>query len=150
MSKISNNKLILKTQCRNFTKFWLVRKYFRNGFHSEYFYRPQRSCGQGYVFTRVCDSVHRGGLRQREPPLPLVRSSLPGREHTPSGQGEPLPWQGGPPRAGRHPPGREIPSAYGQWAAGTHPAGMHSCLSKFGQKFLIQYLEYGINDGRSL
>ena len=21
-------------------------------------YRPQRSCGQGYVFTRVCDSVH--------------------------------------------------------------------------------------------
>ena len=24
------------------------------------FYRPQRSC-EGYVFTRVCDSVHRGG-----------------------------------------------------------------------------------------
>ena len=24
-------------------------------------YRPQRSCGQGYVFTRVCDSVHGGG-----------------------------------------------------------------------------------------
>ena len=23
-------------------------------------YRPQRSCGQGYVFTHVCDSVHRG------------------------------------------------------------------------------------------
>ena len=29
--------------------------------HGQYFYRPQRSCGQGYVFTRVCDSVHRGG-----------------------------------------------------------------------------------------
>ena len=26
---------------------------------SKYFYRPQRSC-EGYVFTRVCDSVHRG------------------------------------------------------------------------------------------
>ena len=26
------------------------------GMHS--CYRPQRSCGQGYVFTRVCDSVH--------------------------------------------------------------------------------------------
>ena len=26
------------------------------------YYRPQRSCGQGYVFTRVCDSVHRGGV----------------------------------------------------------------------------------------
>ena len=25
------------------------------------FYRPQRSWGQGYVFTRVCDSVHWGG-----------------------------------------------------------------------------------------
>ena len=24
-------------------------------------YRPQRSCGQGNVFTGVCDSVHRGG-----------------------------------------------------------------------------------------
>ena len=33
------------------------------------FYRPQRSCGQGYVFTRVCDSVHGGGLRAgRTPP----------------------------------------------------------------------------------
>ena len=25
-------------------------------------YRPQRSCGQGYVFTRVCDSVHGGAI----------------------------------------------------------------------------------------
>ena len=25
------------------------------------YYRPQRSCGQGYVFTRVCDSAHGGG-----------------------------------------------------------------------------------------
>ena len=25
-------------------------------------YQPQQSCGQGYVFTRVCDSVHRGGV----------------------------------------------------------------------------------------
>ena len=24
------------------------------------YYRPKRSCGQGYVFTRVRDSVHRG------------------------------------------------------------------------------------------
>ena len=28
------------------------------------YYRPQRSYGQGYVFTRVGDSVHRGGLPQ--------------------------------------------------------------------------------------
>ena len=25
------------------------------------FYRSQRSCGQGYVFAHVCDSVNRGG-----------------------------------------------------------------------------------------
>ena len=25
---------------------------------TRYIYRPQRSCGQGYVFTRVCDSVN--------------------------------------------------------------------------------------------
>ena len=24
-------------------------------------YRPQRSCGQGNIFTPVCHSVHRGG-----------------------------------------------------------------------------------------
>ena len=27
-----------------------------------YCYRPQRSCGQGYVFTCVCDSVNKGGV----------------------------------------------------------------------------------------
>ena len=26
------------------------------------YYRPEWSCGQGYVFTRVCDSVHSGGV----------------------------------------------------------------------------------------
>ena len=32
-------------------------------------YRPQRSCGQGNLFTRVCHSVHRGGgLARRTPP----------------------------------------------------------------------------------
>ena len=56
-------------------------------------YRPQRSCGQGYVFTHVCDSVHRGGLQAAPPPA----------------QGDPPgPWQGDPPRdlAGRTPPPR--------------------------------------------
>ena len=27
-----------------------------------HFYRPQRSCGQGNIFTPVCHSVHRGRL----------------------------------------------------------------------------------------
>ena len=31
-------------------------------------YRPHRSCGQGYVFTRVCDSVNRGVSGRENPP----------------------------------------------------------------------------------
>ena len=27
-----------------------------------YYYRPQRSCGQGNIFTPVCHSVHGGGV----------------------------------------------------------------------------------------
>ena len=50
-------------------------------------YRPQRSCGQGYVFTRVCDSVHsRGGL----PKCMLGYHTPPGSRHPP-GKQAPLP-----------------------------------------------------------
>ena len=59
-------------------------------------YRPQRSCGQGNVFTGVCDSVHRGGVclsacwdtttpRSRHPlgaGTPLEQTP-PGSRHTP-------------------------------------------------------------------
>ena len=43
------------------------------------YYRPQRSCGQGYVFTRVCDSVQGGCLPQcmlgyHPPPTPGSRT----------------------------------------------------------------------------
>ena len=48
------------------------------------YYRPQRSCGQGYVFTRVCDSVHRGGSAS-------VHAGIPS------------------PLGGRHPPGKQTP-----------------------------------------
>ena len=67
-----------------------------------HFHRPQRSCGQGYVFTHVCDSVHRGVSGQGEPP--------PGREN-PSGRETPR--QGEPPGQGA-PPGQGDPLAYGQ------------------------------------
>ena len=62
------------------------------------YYRPQRSCGQGYVFTRVCDSVHGGGGSR----------SPPGREEAPQ-HGDP-PWHGDP-RQGDPPPSRETPLA---------------------------------------
>ena len=52
------------------------------------FYRPQRSCGQGYVFTRVCDSVNRGGSPENPPGT---------KETPPRDQGEPPLDQGEPP-----------------------------------------------------
>ena len=56
------------------------------------FYRPQRSCGQGYVFTRVCDSFTGGGLRVGRPP----GQGEPPRSRPP-GQGEPHPGADTPP-----------------------------------------------------
>ena len=60
-----------------------------------YFYRPQRSCGQGNIFTPVCHSVHRGGVclsacwdntpQSRQPPW----SRLPPRPDTPPGADTP-------------------------------------------------------------
>ena len=104
------------------------------------FYRPQRSCGQGYVFTRVCD-LFTGGARE----IPWAgRTPLPTQGADPTLGADP-PWAGRTPQAGRIPPGRENPPgadptlqsrhppygkhtpAYGQRAAGTHPTGMHSC-----------------------
>ena len=74
------------------------------------YYRPQRSWGQGYVFTRVCDSVNRGGMGglRRTPPGP--RRTPPGtKENPPQDQGEPPlgprrtpPGPGRPPRQEEH------------------------------------------------
>ena len=94
---------------------------------------PATKLGQRYVFTRVCDSVHRGGV------CPITCWDT----HTP------LPWvseAGTPPRIrGRHPPSgtRPHPSAvhagrYRQQAGGTHPTGMHSCFICF-QYVLIKH-----------
>ena len=68
-----------------------------------YFYRPQRRCGQGNVFTAVCDSVYRGGSAKETPPR--RRPPLPRR---------PPPQEGGPPKKEapprrRHPPGEHPP-----------------------------------------
>ena len=97
--------------------------------------------GQGNVFTGICDSIHRGGVC-----LSACWDTTPGAD-TPLGADTP-PEQTPPPRS-RHPPGLNPPTryplgpgthrpgtpptprkqtpAYGQWAAGTHPTGMHSC-----------------------
>ena len=76
------------------------------------YYRPQRSCGQGYVFTRVCDSVNRGGCLRRAPPdkadPPRDQGEPPRTRQTPPrDQGETPPGPGRPPRPGtrQNPPG---------------------------------------------
>ena len=90
------------------------------------FYRPQRSCGQGNVFTAVCDSVHRGGLQQEKPPLGREtpqQGEPPGRENPP-GQGEPPP--AGRTLAGRTPRQGEIPPWQGEPPWQGDPPGIRS------------------------
>ena len=77
-------------------------------------YWPQRSCGQGNIFTPVCHSVHRGGFclsARWDTTFPTLEQTPPPRDQTPPEQ---------------TPPGKQTP-AYGLRAAGTHPTGMHSC-----------------------
>ena len=99
------------------------------------YYRPQRSCGQGYVFTRVCDSVHRGGVClsacwDTATPLPGRRPSCQG--DPPEGgtpEKEAPPWkenpQGGDPQEGGTPlPRRSTPPPTKREAPpGPHPRG---------------------------
>ena len=77
-----------------------------------------KKLGQGYVFTLVCDSFHRGGLprcmQEYHPPWQgdpqkgdaLARQNPLVRDPSPR-QGRP-PWQGDPPWQGRA-PGKETP-----------------------------------------
>ena len=79
------------------------------------YYRPQRSCSQGNVFTPVCHSVHRGvrasSQEARLPPgkhAPPPRSTHPPRKHVP-------------PSPGKHaPPGKHTPHG------SIHPLEAHS------------------------
>ena len=81
------------------------------------YYRPQRSCDQGYVFTRVCDSVHRAGVCPIAcwdiyPPGP--RQTPPRPRYTPHVTKTP------PPRDQRHtPPGIRLMS--GRYASYWNP-----------------------------
>ena len=60
--------------------------------------------------------------RTRQTPPP------PGQGRHPLDQADPQPPN--PPGPGRHLPPRKKTAAYGQWAAGTHPTGMHSCYNR--------------------
>ena len=69
-----------------------------------YFYRPQRSCGQGNIFTSVCHSVHRGVcLSACWDTTPPRGTPTPTRKETPPRKEAP-PWEGGIPLGRRHTP----------------------------------------------
>ena len=72
---------------------------------SIYLYRPQRSCGQGNIFTPVCHSVHRGGSASVHAgiPPPLNQADPPRTRQTPpQDQADTPPDQAdAPPRPGR-------------------------------------------------
>ena len=79
----------------------------------------KRSC-EGYVFTRVCDSVHRGSA------IPACLTAggclLRGGVETPRKQTAAV-------------------------ANGTHPTGMHSCLGMFSLFLLVRLKSvYSLND----
>ena len=83
---------------------------------------PATKLGQGYVFTGVCDSVHRGGSASVH--AEISRNTAPA-----PAQSRPR-WSIHPPPPGsRHPPGTEHVGKYGQRAGGTHPTGMQSCFT---------------------
>ena len=85
------------------------------------FYRLQRSCGQGNIFTPVCHSfcsqggsasVHAGippPLDQTPPPPPGIRHPPPPRSDntTPPPDQTPPPWDQTPPWIRHHPPGSD-------------------------------------------
>ena len=114
--------------CLNLT-FW---RHFVKPQFCQYFYRPQRSCAQGNIFTLVCHSVHRGGLPQcmlgYQPPWAdtLLRSRHPSQSRTPREQTPPL---GGPPPRPHPPLGADTPGADPPWTtprSRTPPGSRHS------------------------
>ena len=86
---------------------------------------------EGYVFTGVCDSVHRGEYLTRSRGWGcLVRYTPPDQVHTPLGPGTPS-WDQVHPPGTRYTPHAELAWRYGQRAGGTHLTGMQSCVHLF-------------------
>ena len=73
------------------------------------FYRPQRSCGQGNIFTPVCHSVHKGVCLSACWNATTPYQGDPPAKETPLEGGTPL-CQGEPP-AKERPPWKEAPPA---------------------------------------
>ena len=101
------------------------------------FYRPQRSCGQGNIFTPVCHSVHRGVLPQcmlgyqpppdHTPPIPRDHTHPQGPD--PPGTRSPQDQTPTPPPGTRPPPPGTTPPPRDQthttWDQTPTPLGPH-------------------------
>ena len=100
-------------------------------------YRPQRSCGQGNIFTPVCHSVHRGGVSASVHagiPPPLEQTPPPGVD-TPQEQTPPLgadtPQEQTPPEQTPTPLGVDTPHPPGADTPREADPGIRSMSSRY-------------------
>ena len=118
-----------------------------------YFYRPQRSCGQGNIFAPVCHSIHNvagGGVSASVlagmPHAPSWEQA-PGSRHTPGSRSPPgcrSPWEQIP--WSRHPLGADVPQSKQPQRADTPPReadssirSMSSRYASYVNAFLLEY-----------
>ena len=127
---------------------WRVGGTHPNRMHS--CYRLQWNC-EGYVFTPVCHSAPGGGIPGQVP--------LPRTRYTPQDQVQP-PGPGAPPGTS-YTPNQLHPQVHTPWtrylpwtewqtatvADGTHPTGMHSCLTRFLQKTAWKWKKFDREGG---
>ena len=125
-----------------------------------------------FLHLSVIHSVHRGGVPDQAPPRDQVppptrftpwdqihthnppRPHPAGTRYTPRDQVHPprtthTPLDQVPPAPGpgTHPPEQQPPE-YGQWSAGTHPTGMHSCLAFYFAKSCMKMKQFRPRFGR--
>ena len=91
------------------------------------FYSCLWFCPQGGVCPSACWDTTQPPWEQTPP-----GADVPRRRHPPGAD----PPGGGTP-LGADPPEKTPPEAYGQWAASTHPTGMHSCFIRRIPSFLV-------------
>ena len=107
---------------------WSTRRRYASYWNAFLFSPPATKLGQGYVFTRVCDSVHGGGVC-----LSACWDTHPPEQASP----------------GSRPPGAVHAGRYGQQAGGTHPATMHTCFFLFSVLlgiYIYLYIFVGLVD----
>ena len=89
---------------------------------------PAMNLEQSYVFTGMCDSVHRGVSASVYAGIPPPLGADPLGADTPQS---------------RHPPCTEHAGRYGQRTGSTHPTGMKSCFCKVSLSFNFPFAKLG-------